>query len=118
MSEFREELDKLWEQCDDAKTFNIEATKLHYKEIDRIRNFIPIEEEQYGIISRILMLPVIVLVSIIWCVIFVFSTTLFGHMTVKTGEGFLKPRRRDKQPIATGTDKETPQPQEEEDEQK
>jgi hypothetical protein len=113
MSDFSRGLDEIWKKSNDLdhKEFTMEIIKLHENEVAKMKNFVPIGTEQYGFFFRLLTLPFVILGSAIWCVVFLFSTTTFGRLLIITGEGFLK--KKDEQPIATGTDKDEPKPSDE-----
>lgn len=119
MSDFSRGLDEIWEKSNslDHKEFTMEVIKLHENEIAKMKNFVPVGSEQYGFFFRLLTLPFVILGSVIWCVVFLFSTTTFARLLIITGEGFLKKKDDEQPPIATGTDKDQPQPVDENEQQ-
>lgn len=94
MSDFKEGLDKIWAKSGsyDHKQFTMEIINLHQEEMDKVRNFVPIHEEQINLILRIILFPLILVALLVWSIIFLFSSPLFANILVKTGENFLRKR--------------------------
>lgn len=92
MSDFKDGLDKIWEKSSsyDHNQFTMEIINLHQEEMDKVRNFVPIHEEQISLILRIILFPLILIALLAWSIIFLFSSPLFANILVKTGENFLR----------------------------
>ena len=92
MSDFSRGLDEIWKKSGDLdhKEFTMEVIKLHEDEIAKVKNFVPIGTEQFNFLFRLLALPFVIIGSVVWCIIFIFSSNTFGRLLVRTGEGFLK----------------------------